>query len=83
MSHALSNRDRLAEELRGIDQRADVLLCEVKAAAIDVATRRALEAGVDVAFLDNEPQGIEGDDLAGVIEWAAGRAEERFSEGAR
>lgn len=83
ISHALSNRDKLDEELDGIHRKADVLLCEIKAAAIDVATRRALDAGLEVVYLDNEPIGIDGDDLVGAVEWAAARAEKRFAEGAR
>ncbi|CAN5770806.1 cyclic 2,3-diphosphoglycerate synthase [soil metagenome] len=83
MSHALSNRDRLDEELGGINRKADVLLCEIKAAAIDVATRRALDAGLEVVYLDNQPIGIEGDDVAGTVEWAAARAEKRFAAGER
>ena len=82
MSHALSNRDRLDEELDGIKRKADVLLCEIKAAGIDVATRRALDAGLEVVYLDNEPIGVEGDDLVGTLQWAAARATERWSEGA-
>jgi cyclic 2,3-diphosphoglycerate synthetase len=58
---------------------ADVLLCEIKAAGIDVATRRALDAGLDVVYMDNVPVGIEGDDPAGVIGWAADLAATRFA----
>jgi cyclic 2,3-diphosphoglycerate synthase len=34
----------------------DVLLTELKAAAIDVAARRALERGAEVVFVDNRPR---------------------------
>src|SRR5438093_1725329 len=41
----------------------DVLLTELKAAAVDVAARRALERGAEVVFVDNRPRtaGGEGD----------------------
>jgi cyclic 2,3-diphosphoglycerate synthase len=56
----------------------DVLLTELKAAAIDVAARRAEALGAQVVFVDNRPVTVEGDgDLPGeldrVLELAAGR----------
>ncbi len=56
----------------------DVLLTELKAAAIDVAARRAETLGAQVVFVDNRPITVEGDgDLPGeldrVLELAAGR----------
>jgi cyclic 2,3-diphosphoglycerate synthetase len=80
ISHSLSSRHRLQEELRGLGDRADVLLCEVKAAGIDVATRTALEEGLEVAYMDNVPEGIEGDDPAGLIERAGVMATTRFRQ---
>ena len=70
ISHSLSDRHRLQEELEGLEGRADMLLCEIKAAGIDVATRRALEEGLEVAYMDNVPQGIDGDDPTPLIEEA-------------
>ena len=67
ITHALSDRARLEEELKGMGTKADLLLCEVKAAAIDVATKRALEGGMDVVDMDNVPQGIEGDDVTQTV----------------
>lgn len=67
ITHALSDRGRLEEELSEIGSKADLLLCEVKAAAIDVATKRAIEGGLDVVYVDNVPQGIEGDDVRGTV----------------
>ena len=81
ISHSLSDRKRLEAELEDIGGRADVLLCEIKAAAIDVATRRAVDAGLEVVYMDNVPFGIEGDDPREVIEWGAGIATERFTNG--
>ena len=80
MSHQLSDRSRLSKEIEQISERADVLLCEIKAAAIDVATRKALEEGLEVIYLDNEPEGIDGDDPAAAIEETAQLAIQRFEK---
>jgi cyclic 2,3-diphosphoglycerate synthase len=78
VSHSLSNREALEEELNAVKERPDVVLCEIKAAGIDVATRWALDRGIDVVYMDNVPMGVDGDDPEGVIEWAARLAEERY-----
>jgi cyclic 2,3-diphosphoglycerate synthetase len=78
ISHSLSDRAALERELEGIGGRADVLLCEIKAAAVDVATRRGLESGLDVMYMDNVPEGIEGDDPQEAIEWLGRLAADRF-----
>lgn len=52
MTHRLSDRSALIEALEAAPDH-DVLLTEVKAAAIDVAARRALDAGREVVFVDN------------------------------
>lgn len=62
----------------------DVLLTELKAAAVDVAARRALERGAEVVFVDNRPKGVGGDGdldalLIEAIELAGGRAGRRLS----
>ena len=57
---------------------ADTLLSEVKAAGIDVATRRALEAGLDVVYVDNIPMGTENDDPSAMAVAAAEMAIRRF-----
>jgi cyclic 2,3-diphosphoglycerate synthetase len=80
MSHSLSDRDKLTKDLSSIATTADVLVCEVKAAAIDVATRIAVDAGVDVVYMDNVPRSIDGVDMAEVVRWADDLARERFDE---
>ena len=80
ISHSLSDRSKLEEELAALEKPADVLLCEIKAAGIDVATRWGLANGVEVVYMDNTPEGVEGDDPAEVIEWAAELAFERAAE---
>lgn len=51
----LSNRPQLKKDLTQYLPSADVLLTEVKASAIDVATREALTQGCDVVYMDNIP----------------------------
>ncbi|HEX2699688.1 MAG TPA: hypothetical protein VHM89_05715 [Acidimicrobiales bacterium] len=59
-SHNLANRRLLEAELAGAGN-AEVLVVELKAAAIDVAARIALERGMDVVFCDNRVETISGD----------------------
>ena len=60
VSHRLSDRAGLAEDLdRAPDY--DVLLTELKAAAIDVAAERARERGADVVLADNRAETVGGD----------------------
>jgi cyclic 2,3-diphosphoglycerate synthetase len=80
MSHQLSDRAALTKEIEKVSERADVLLCEIKAAGVDVATRKALEEGLEVVYMDNVPVGIDGDDPAGAIEGIARLADERFEK---
>jgi cyclic 2,3-diphosphoglycerate synthetase len=81
ISHSLSDRDRLEQELQDLKGEVDLMLCEIKAAGVDVAARRALEAGIDVVFMDNVPQGIDGDDPVAQIENAGRLAADRFQSG--
>ena len=78
MTHALSNRDRLREELDHIMKDANVLACEIKAAGVDVATHKAMEAGLEVVYMDNEPIGVNGDDPLGALTEIADLATQRF-----
>jgi cyclic 2,3-diphosphoglycerate synthetase len=58
-SARLADRTGLAEDLDGA-QGYDVLLTELKAAAVDVATERALARGAEVVFVDNRAEAVEG-----------------------
>jgi cyclic 2,3-diphosphoglycerate synthetase len=78
ITHSLSDRSRLEEEIADIRKEADILLCEIKAAGIDVATRTALACGLDVVYMDNVPMGVDGDDPAEIIRWAGDLARSRF-----
>jgi len=59
-SHRLADRAGLEADLAS-SPHFDVLLTELKAAAVDVAARRALERGAEVVFVDNRPRGVGGD----------------------
>ena len=59
-SHHLANRPALAEDLRKAEM-AEVLVVELKAAAIDLASRLALERGMEVVFCDNRVVPVGGD----------------------
>jgi len=78
----LSNRGALREDMSRAAGRYDVLLTELKAAAIDVVASAGEEAGVPTVLCDNVPCAIEGD-LDGSIEAAARLAIERGAERAR
>jgi cyclic 2,3-diphosphoglycerate synthetase len=59
-SHHLADRAALEADLASSPP-FDVLLTELKAAAVDVAARRALERGAEVVFVDNRPRTVGGD----------------------
>lgn len=79
-SSNLSNRPRLREDLARHLGGADTMLVEVKAAAIDVATKEAVERGLEVVYMDNEPVVVGGDveDLASAVVDLAHRAVSRY-----
>ena len=75
----LSNRPKLREDLERDLPRAEMLVTELKAASVDVATRMAVERGLPVVYVNNVPITTGGDvDLAEGIRELARRAVERF-----
>jgi cyclic 2,3-diphosphoglycerate synthetase len=76
----LADRARLGADLDAADD-YEVLLTELKAAAVDVAASRALARGAEVVFLDNRAHVVEGRDLGDAIvelqDLAAARATDR------
>ncbi|MFX1518870.1 MAG: 2,3-diphosphoglycerate synthetase [Promethearchaeota archaeon] len=60
-SVSLSNRAILKGDLKKLTQ-ADVLVTELKAAAVDVATKTALQMGKSTIYCDNELQVVESTD---------------------
>jgi cyclic 2,3-diphosphoglycerate synthetase len=79
ISHALSDRERLEKEIARIADKADTLLCEIKAAGIDVATRKAIDSDLDVVYMDNVPTSVDGDDATAFVMRAFEAAAERFN----
>jgi len=73
----LSNRTLLREDMRAWAGRYDLLLTELKAAAIDVVAAAGAEAGVPTVLCDNEPVVTDGGDLAAVIDRAIDQVFER------
>lgn len=58
---SLADREKLRKELAAARGRYDVLLTELKAAAVDVATEVGLEEGAEVVYADNIPVTVGGD----------------------
>jgi cyclic 2,3-diphosphoglycerate synthetase len=85
-SARLGDRAGLAQDLDAAEEH-EVLLTELKAAAVDVAGVRAVARGADVVFVDNRPEPVDGsnldDRIGAVIDLTLGRANARTGEGAR
>jgi len=77
ISHHLANRSALERDMDEAEGSYEVLVTELKAGAVDVATRRALGTGAEVIFADNLPISTEGDLEAEVVRLAE-RAQRRF-----
>ena len=60
VSHHLARRPQLAADLAAAPE-ADVLLVELKAAAVDLAAKTALERGMEIIFCDNRVVSTGGD----------------------
>jgi cyclic 2,3-diphosphoglycerate synthase len=58
----LSNRPLLQKDIEKHIDMANVMLTELKAAAVDVATKDALKAGLEVVYCDNIPKVVGGSD---------------------
>jgi cyclic 2,3-diphosphoglycerate synthetase len=56
----LAERSRLMEDLEKAEA-YEVLLTELKAAAVDVACERAIARGAAVVFVDNRPLAVDGE----------------------
>ena len=87
VSARLADRAGLEADLASAP-RFDVLLTELKAAAIDVAARRALDRGAEVVFVDNRPVAVGGDgdvddlirEMVAMAGTVAGRRMEKVAE---
>lgn len=63
VSPHLSDRARLREDLAAASGRFDLLLTELKAAAVDVVVAAGEELGVEAVLCDNVPEATDGTDL--------------------
>ena len=79
-SARLADRAGLAQDLDGAEA-YEVLLSELKAAAVDVACDRAMARGAEVVFVDNRAVTLEGDtDLPTALRETIGLAGERSAQ---
>jgi cyclic 2,3-diphosphoglycerate synthetase len=79
LSARLADRAGLAREMDGAGG-YEVLLTELKAAAVDVACERAIARGAEVVFVDNRPVAVDGEpDLGEALRWTIGLAIERHA----
>ena len=79
VSHHLSNRKKLKEDIEEKMGKFTLVLTELKAAAVDVSTEIAAELGIDVTYCDNIPITIGGDgDLVDALISIADISRERF-----
>jgi cyclic 2,3-diphosphoglycerate synthetase len=78
----LSNRPLLRKDIEKYIDKVDVMLTELKAAAVDVATKDSLEAGLEVVYSDNIPIAIDGSypDLSDSIIEVVDKAIEDFDK---
>ncbi len=83
-SSRLGDRSGLAKDLDAAEEH-EVLLTELKAAAVDVAGMRAVARGAEVVFVDNRPLSMDGRDLEAafgqVLDLALARANDRTAGG--
>ncbi len=73
----LSNRTKLRADLRAHEGAFDMLVTELKAAAIDVVATAGQEAGVPTVLCDNVPVAVDGHDLDRLLMRVADQAVER------
>ncbi len=79
-SARLADRARLTQDLDSAEA-YEVLLTEIKAAAVDVASERALAAGAEVVFVDNRAIAVDGEpDLTTVLTETMELARERHRQ---
>lgn len=77
ITHHLADRAALRSDLEAATGTYEVLVTELKAAAVDVAAREAITDGAEVIFADNLPISIEGDAAAEIV-LIAEKARQRF-----
>jgi cyclic 2,3-diphosphoglycerate synthetase len=76
----LADRTALRADLEAAPE-YDVLLTELKAAAVDVAAEHAIGRGASVVFVDNRPVGVDAEqDLRTAVEDVVRTATERYEQ---
>ncbi|MGH2794778.1 MAG: hypothetical protein ACRDKG_10790, partial [Actinomycetota bacterium] len=78
MTHHLADRAALVSDLAKAEGTYEMLVTELKAAAVDVAATAARAAGAEVIFADNLPVSLEGDlesEILAVADLARKRSE--------
>lgn len=78
VSHHLSNRPLLRADIEAAGGAFDVVLTELKAAAVDVATAVGLDLGKQVVYCDNVPVALGARPLSDYLTGLARLAVERF-----
>jgi len=79
VSHHLSNRKKLREDIEEKMGKFTLVLTELKAAAVDVSTEVTAELGIKVAYCDNIPVTVGGDgELVDALVSIADLSKERF-----
>jgi len=76
----LSDRTLLRDDLEAAQGSFDLVLTELKAAAIDVVASAAAEIGVHTVLCDNVPVLLDGDDLGQLVDDVAEKARDRANE---
>lgn len=61
LSSHLSNRPLLQEDIDKYKDKVDCIITELKAAAVDVVTKEAIESGIELIYCDNIPIPISDD----------------------
>ena len=79
ISHNLADRPKLRQDIETADD-FDILLTELKAAAVDVATALGLEMRKQVIYCDNIPISVDGRSLAAGVVDLASKSVARFKE---
>lgn len=79
----LSDRTRLRADLAASAGRYELLVTELKAAAIDVVAAEGARAGVRTVLCDNEPRTVDGSDLGPLIEGLVERCTNRHNARSR
>lgn len=77
--HSLADREALAEDLKKVGKK-DEIMVELKAAAVDVVAAHGARQGIPITYFENRPQPVDGSDLARLFQETAELAVSRFTD---